>query len=550
MGQMGTIAVPGWTSPGSPRSLVAPRARPRLGEIAVGALGLGLLALLMCARHVSHGGLYYDDWGVLALGRFPPAGGLLHGLWLDYGQRPGQVVYYAALDETLGLRTAGRLALAAVMVVAQATCLYALLRYLGLAARHAGAIAALSLTFPFSDSVWLWGVLSLTSLAIVAALLGVILALRALESSGRRALALHAASLSLYVVSILSYEIFAVAGCLAGLLYTRVVGFRRARARWALDIVTIVLTLILARAVLPIDVATPSRTQSPAGMAAHATLIARLGTRLAGAAALPFGGVSPWAGVALLAAVLLAAAVLSRRLPGRDPVRADLRRWLAIAGAGALVAAAAWSVYVPAPDHYAPTATGTVNRVNAAAAIGIAILVYACLVLLAHVVVRLLRLPGAAVGVGAVLAAVALCAAYVDRTAADARAWDAAGADQRRLLADLHAALPPRLPPTATVYVFDAPQTVGPGIPVLDTTLDLTSAVRISYSAPGPIGVPIAAAGIVTCGPRGSLADSVSGTYGRSYLVDAGARRAVRMTGRAACVAGGGRAGTGAPRPS
>ena len=494
------------------RFVISSRSRPAPRELVACGFGLGLITLLMCAVHIRYGGFYYDDWSVLALGRFSPPGGLLHGLWLDYGQRPGQVLYYAVLDEAFGLHAGLRLGLAAAMVMVEATCLYALLRHVGLAARHAVAIAALALTFPFSDSVWLWGILSLTSLAIAASLLGVILALRALESSGRRALALHAASLSLYAASILSYEIFAVAGSLAGLLYVRAVGFRRARVRWALDVVVICATLAVARALLPTDIATPSRMQSPAGMVAHLSLIAHLGARLAGAAALPISGISPWVGVGLLAAVL-AAAGLRKRLPTSDTARAELNRWLAIAGAGILVAFAAWAVYVPAPDHYSPTAVGTVNRVNALAAIGIAILVYSCLVLLASMLAQLVRLPAAAAGLGATTVALALGAAYVTRTAADARAWDTATSDQRRLLADLHAVLP-RLPQAAIVYAFDAPQAVGPGIPVLNTTLDLTSAVRISYSSPGLVGVPVAGATSVTCRSLGPLAGGVGGAYG------------------------------------
>ena len=270
-----------------------------------------------------------------------------------------------------------------------------------------------------------------------------ILALRALESSGGPARALHATSLSLYVASIASYEVFAVAGCMAGLLYVRTVGFRRARTRWALDIVAIGATLAFVRVALPIDIATPSRTQSLAGMATHAGSIAVHGMRLAGAAALPAAGDAwSWVGAGLLAAVLAAAAALHQRLPRSDTVRAELGQWLAIAGAGALVALTAWAVYVPAPDHYSPTAVGTVNRMNAAAAIGIVILVYSCLVLLARMLVGLVRLPGAAAGLGATAAALALGTAYVRQTAADARAWDAAAADQRQLLADMQVALP------------------------------------------------------------------------------------------------------------
>jgi hypothetical protein len=424
MGASETVAVASTNGGERLRRAAAVRSRVASSEIVACAVVLGLITIVMCAAHIRSGGFYYDDWSVLELGRFPAPGGLLHDLWLYYGQRPGQVLYYDTLDRALGLHASLRLALGAAMVLIEATLLFALLRRLGLAARDGLAIAALSLTFPFSDSVWLWGILSLTSLAIAASLLGVILALRALESSGPRALALHAASLLLYAVGILSYEVFAVAGCLVGFLYVRAVGFRRARARWALDVVTIASTLALARAVLPIDIATPSRTQSLTGMVAHIGLIARAGAQLAGAAALPFGPVSPWIGAGLLAAVLAAAAALRGRLAGGEALRAQLGGWLAIAGAGAVLAVAAWSVYVPAPAHYSPTAAGTVNRMNALAAIGIVIAVYSCLVLLVSMVGRLLRFPRVAVALAAAAAAIVLGAAYLRQTAADARSWD------------------------------------------------------------------------------------------------------------------------------
>jgi len=403
-------------------------------------------------------------------------------------------------------------------------------------ARDAAVIATLALTFPYSDSVWLWGVLSLTSLAISAALLGVILALRALRSTGRRALALHAASLALYVASILSYEAFAVAGCLSGLLYAHVVGLRRARVRWALDVLVIGVTLAFARFALPIDVATPSRTQSLAGMIHHAGLIVARGARLIGAAALPVTGASPWIGAGALAAVVVAAAAMRLCLPRGDVARAELGRWLALAGAGAVAALAAWAVYVPATDHYLPSLAGTVNRVNAAAAIGIAVLLYSCVVLSGRMLVRLTRLPASAGALLVGATALALGGGYLARSLADARAWDAAAADQRTLLAGMHAALP-RPPGEATVFVYGAPASVGPGIPVLNTTLDLTSAMRVSYSSPRLLGVPIAASAGVACGPRGPLAAGVTGVYGRSYLLDVAASRPLPLLGRLQCTA-------------
>ena len=508
--------------------------------------GLGLLTLAMCAGHIRAGGFYYDDWSLLALGRFPPHAGLLHGLWLDYGQRPGQVLYYAALDGAFGVDAPARLALAAATLALESMTLCLLLRRLGLATLHAVAIAALVLTFPFSDSVWLWGVLSLSSLAIAGFLLGTLLAIRALGSRGRRALVLHAVSLSLYVASVASYEVVAVAGCLAGLLYIRVAGLGRARARWALDVLAIAGTLLVTRALLPIDVATPSRVQPFDGMIAHAGQILFAGARLTGAAALPVAGLDPWIGAGALALVLVSAALLRARLARREALRGELGRWLAIAGAGVLVAIAGWSVYIPAPDHYLPSLAGTVNRVNAAAAIGIAMIVYAAVVLLARLLQRLLRLPASAASLGVLAAALALGGAYLARGGADARAWDAAAADQRRELADLHAALP-RLPAGATVYAFDAPEAVGPGVPVLNTPLDLTSALRISYSSATLVGVPLQRPASLTCAPRGPTARGFGGRYGGSYLLDAGRRRAVRLLEPAQCAAESRRASASVP---
>jgi hypothetical protein len=533
-------------------------------ELLACGIALGLLAALMSATHVSRGGLYYDDWSLIALGRFPGPGGLLHSLWLYYGQRPGQLLYYAALQGAFGGGAEPRLALAAAMVALQGTCLYALLRCLSVRVRDASAIAALSLAFPYSDSLWLWGVLSLTSLAISAGLLGVTLALRALQSSGRRSLALHTASLSLYVVSILSYEAFAVAGCLAGLLYAHVVGLRRARLRWLLDVVVIALTLGLARLALPIDVATPSHVQSLTGMLDHAGLIVAHGARVLGAAALPLGGVDPWIGTALVGAVLATAALLGLRsrhgeaVPGEAPsgmgvpwealsgegvpgealsgerAGGELGGWLAIAGAGALASLAAWAVYVPATNHYAPSLAGTVNRMNAGAGLGIAVILYACIVLAARVLARIARVrePAVSLVIGAV--SLALLGAYLSRVAADARSWDTAAGDQRAILADLHSALP-RPPAGATVYAFDAPLTVGPGVPVLNTMLDLTSALRLSYSSPTLLGVPLAGHASLSCTASGPVAGGVVGAYGRSYLVDAGRRRAFPLGDRAGC---------------
>jgi hypothetical protein len=191
-------------------------------------------------------------------------------------------------------------------------------------------------------------------------------------------------------------------------------------------------------------------------------------------------------------------------------------------------------VYVPASGHYLPTLAGTVNRINAAGAVGIAMVLYAAVVLLLRMLSRLLRLPAAVTSIAGAALTLTLLGAYLERAADDARQWDRAAADQRAELADLHAVLP-RPPSDATLYVFDAPQAVGPGVPVLNTLLDLTSALRLSYSSPRLVGVPLDGPGNLTCEARGPLAAGAGGAYGDSYLVDVGRRSVARLTAPRQC---------------
>lgn len=517
---------------------------PRLAnrELFAVVLGLAVLGLVMCFAHIARGGSYFDDWSLLEMARFPPPGGLVHGLWLYYGQRPGQVLYYAALSGWLGSSVAARLALAAVAVTLQAGCLYALLRQVGLRMWEGFSIAALTLLFPFSDSGWLWDVVSLATLSVAAGLLGVILALRALRSDGTRRIFLHAASLALFLASVLSYEVFAVAGCLAGLLYVRAVGWRRARIRWIIDVLTIVVALAFTRGLLPVDVATPSRTQSLSGMIDHAGLVVTDGLRLAGSSILPIEGVNPWIGTGLLASILAGVVILGRLSSTNAPLRREIARAMGIAGVGVGAALAAWAVYLPAPNHYSPIAPGTVNRMNVLAAAGIAMLTYSCsrlaAIVLAHLVGRVSRSRasiGTILGVCTAVPVLALGGAYLQRTSSDARAWDRAAADQQTLLAALHESLP-KPGKAATIYVVGAPRMVGPNVPVLSTALDLTSAVRISYGNGSLLGIPVASPSKLACGSEGPLADGQKGNYGDSYLVDASTMRAVALVNRGRCV--------------
>jgi hypothetical protein len=167
---------------------------------------------------------------------------------------------------------------------------------------------------------------------------------------------------------------------------------------------------------------------------------------------------------------------------------------------------------------------GTVNRVNALAAIGIVLLVYSSVMLLAASVARVARLPEGAAAAAAMGLAALLCAAYVHRSAADARYWDRAASDQRWVVSGIRAAFP-QPPGGSVIFAFDTPLTVGPGVPVLNTRLDLTSSLRLAYASRSLDAVPLAGLGELRCTPAGPIAGDAGGRYGRSHLLDVRARR-------------------------
>ena len=531
-------------------------AAPTRAELAVCSLGIAALAAVAFLGHIRHGGFYADDWSVLSLVRFSGHGSVLQALDFFYGRRPGQVLFLAALDLGLGYDALLQLTLAAALLAIEVVCLYALLREIGMVTLHAALISGLVLIFPFSDSLWLWSVETTATLAATLYLVGVLLALRAFEHRGWRSWTLHAASLALYLVALFTYEWFAVIGCLVGLLYVQRAGWRRARVRWALDVVAITAVVGVEKLVLS-DRVTPYKTQSLGGMAHHAAMIATAGARIVGSAAMPFGSPDYRVVLVALGAVALVAAGTRALLPRGDPAREALARWLVGGGVGLLLAAAAWAIYIPGIDHYSPGALGTGNRVNGLAGIGVVILLYSAAMLLGTLLSRASARARGRVGAragwrlgararGQVLASVValgfslfLGAGYLRRVSADSALWDRSAAAQRQLLAGLHA-LAPRPPAGATLYVFGFRPT-GVEAPAFEYPWELGSAIKWSYGNAGLRGVVVDAQTKWACGARGVSAATgiyagvTHARYGEALFVDVSARRAVRVTSRSRC---------------
>ena len=512
-------------------------------ELAITALALALLAAVTFQSHIRLGGFHADDWGVLLLVKFPPhpGSGLIHAIqsvWPYYGRRPGEAVWYAIVDLSFGYDASAQLALAAAMLVAAVVAIFALLRTVGMATLHAAAIAALILVFPFSDSLWLWAIQSMATLTIVLYVGGLLLALRAFSSSGRRAVALHAASIALYVIALLSYEWFAVIACIAGLLYVQRAGWRRAWPRWLLDLVAIVAALAVGRFALH-DLVTPYKPQPLSGTLHHAGAIATAGAQIIASAAVPFGSLDYRIVLAALAALVAIAALRRALSAGTDPVRATLGHWLVVAGIGLLIAAAAWAIFVPGISSYSPSATGTGNRVNGLAGIGVVIFLYASAMLLGTLLTSARRTGSSATVVA--LAFVAFAGTgYLQHAHADAQVWNRAASVQRRLLSSLHR-LVPRPPPRSRFYAYDFRTGVIATVPVFDYPWEFSSAIKSSYSNGSLGGVVVGARTQWKCrrnlasAYNGGYSSAVGADYGRAYLIDIDRQRATTLLGAAQC---------------
>jgi hypothetical protein len=279
---------------------------------------------------------------------------------------------------------------------------------------------------------------------------------------------------------------------------------------------------------LALAVVASGTTRTPLGVGdqvRHAVTLASQSLGLLARALVPVGDVPGAVGALVLVAT--AGAALAARRP-------DLRRLLAMGAVGTLGAAAGYVLYVPAARYYEPLAPGTTNRMNVLSAAGYAVLVYALVRLAAALAVR--RHAGLVAGV--VLAAIAV--GWVVRIADDAGGWRRSAEVQADVLATVRATVPrPRA--GTTIYTFNAPGFVAPGIPAFSLSFDLRSAVRLAYDDPLVRAYPVRGLDVIRCLP-GSLYP-VGGTYGpvhgaaygRAYFVNVRRRTAVRIVGATEC---------------
>ncbi len=494
-------------------------------ELALAAALLVLLGAVVYGPQVVHGGFYWDDWQNAANVHFTQHPGLIGAFDQAterpvFGYRPVLTGLLVLEYEALGLHKHLFLAVAALFGVLCAWALYLVLRMLGLRRAEAALPAALLLVFPWCDSTRMWNTASFDALAVTFYLLGLAVAILALRAPpGRRRILLTAGSLVLYLLAAWTYEIVTFAILASGAVYLLVAPARAALRRLGLDVVVVGIALVVVAA---------GTTRTPLGLGdqvGHAVTIAGQSFSVLTRALIPVGSPPGIVGALLLVALV----ALAHRRP-------ELRRWVWVAGFGALFTVAGYVLFVPAARYYEPLAPGTTNRMNVLAAVGFVLLVCALVRLAAGL------LGGSRAPLVAAVLLVLIGIGYVVKIYGDQEGWHRSAEVQEQVL-DAVAATLPSPPQRTTVYTFNAPSFVAPGIPSFSLAFDLRSAVRLQYDDSSLAAYPIRGFDVIRCQanrlyPVGGTYGPVHGaSYGQAYFVSVPRRRAFRVDSRAQCEA-------------
>jgi hypothetical protein len=507
-------------------------------EVLLAAGGLAVLAALVLGPHVLHGGFYLDDWADAAGFRYPPGGQTfgneLSYFWDIFHYRPIVALYTPLKYFVFGTHMGWILAWTAFLAVLTGALLYGVLRTLGVPWFHAWPIAALTVVYPWFDSIRLWGSANPPPVSIALMLAGLWIALWGLSRDSWR---IHLLAALLYLVSILTYEITLPLIAVFGGLYVLRVGWRKARLRWAIDLVVVAIGAVWDKT---------QTTRAVSGVSAaldHLREIVSGGEEIAARTVSPLGA-EPHTGLALaFVAVVLAVGLIVWRWA---PERAErgpgwgLREWLLLAGGGILVAALGWVIFIPADPYYTPTIFGETNRVNALAGIGLVIAAYAALGIVATLVARLVRQRAWAVPLTLALACL-LGAAYVHVLERHIGLWDDAFRTETAA-ADRMQRQFPHLPPGTTVFTTDYPAYLTLGVPIFAVTWDLNGMVKLRYHDGSLAAYPLIEGEQLVCGRRAVVLRGAEGTvaespYGLARLLDLGTGRNTTPSTRRGCLA-------------
>lgn len=482
-------------------SLVAWRARLTARWNLVAIAAIAIVATLAYVQPVFDTGWYYDDWSnAAAFHDAPsqsPAGLFTECRAFDPADRPGACLYHAGAYWVIGSHIKGYHLLSILLLAASAALLYLLLARCRMPRGLALLVALLFVLFPGSDATRLWPTAVVGQYALVLYLAAVLLGIRALQREGRSATLLHAGSILLLVLTFFTYENLVAVVALGGIFYWRAIGNleRPVILRAAVDLALAVSFVGYRFLLAPVD-------------ASSGFVVERsVGETLDRAVTIAEGAWVSWHTLFVpttfvLVALLAGAAFAAWSFSQRRATRRGILRWMAVAGAAALVALAAVSAYVPAADLYVPQVGSLFNRLNLVAAPAYVVLFVALLGACWHALRETFGDRGAALAAGLVVLAVAVHQAAVSRDSQ--QAWAESWRAQGQALNGLRAAAP-QIPDDASIVTFGHPIWERGFIPVFASSWDVRGAIDERTGNDPPRALPFLAS--VTCGARGVLLD-------------------------------------------
>jgi hypothetical protein len=484
-------------------------------------VALGFVALLALAPHLQHGGFYLDDWSNAAISLQPPGSPNFGNALSAYADmtiyRPVLVVYVPLTYFILGMHMHYHLALAACLAVLAATMFYGVLRTLGTPWVHAALLAALAIVFPWSDSTRLWATADQVSLSIFFMTAGLLIALLGLRRDSWR---WHACAASLYLLSILTYEVTLPVVACAGALYCLQAGWRAARLKWLVDVAVALMAGIWVGA------HTARTASGVAGDLAHLKQIVVAGGTILGRAGLPLGSTQTALVLSAIVACLWVGTVACLSFPDRFSAKRGwgLRNWLLLTGGGLVVAALGWTMFIPADPYYTPTIYGEVNRVNGLAAFGLILAVYGSFGIFGALVGQVRPKTTVLATSVTVLLGVVLLASYVHVLRRHIEIWNLAFFAETYALSKTREELP-RLPHGTTVFASGYPANQSPGVPILDTTWDYDGMVKMEYDDSTLLASPVLPGLNLACRDPGVVLEregtpEIVGAYGAVRLLN------------------------------
>jgi hypothetical protein len=165
------------------------------------------------------------------------------------------------------------------------------------------------------------------------------------------------------------------------------------------------------------------------------------------------------------------------------------------------------------------------------------VLIYALANLVALLLVGGIARPAASAASAAVVVVAIIGAGWISQTARDARAWDEAWGIQQQVLG-LIASVGPRT--DAQFFVFGAPRSTTPEVPVFIWPHDLGSAIGVTLRDERAWGAPIYDTTGVTCDREGPTAAGpwipvTEAAYDAVYFVDVTRSTVSLIPDRATC---------------